>query len=335
VLERALRGKERSPVAAAVAAALLLRAGAVKRLADWPRNLSDWFPWLPDGPILWAQTLLRRTGGARSRRDRQGSSEAQRYFLEIGRRGVPLLAPVLGMAVDQATAWRQPLSGGIGAGDPPPQLLAACDTVDAAADFAQPDGLFATFWSFEAELEPSTIFGTTRSADAERAGAAAAAVVPAAGKLSTEPARRDLSREGEDYRLISAYSHVSEPPNLWVERVDRKYGDRAPQLMVNPPGKEGAYFYYEGYAPHPIGIGLGAGKSPEELKEFLTKATYSDARPGGWDPAERAKDNALDGVEADVLYTTLGFRIFWLKDPGLQADCFRVYKRLARRICQL
>ena len=35
--------------------------------------------------------------------------------------------------------------------------------------------------------------------------------------------------------------------------------------------------------------------------------------------------NALEGVEADVLYTTLGFRIFWLKDPGLQADCFRVY----------
>jgi hypothetical protein len=28
------------------------------------------------------------------------------------------------------------------------------------------------------------------------------------------------------------------------------------------------------------GIGLGAGKSPEELKEFLTKATYADARPG-------------------------------------------------------
>ena len=26
-----------------------------------------------------------------------------------------------------------------------------------------------------------------------------------------------------------------------------------------------------------------------------------------------------------MLYTTLGFRIFWLKDAGLQADCFRVY----------
>jgi predicted TIM-barrel fold metal-dependent hydrolase len=128
-----------------------------------------------------------------------------------------------------------------------------------------------------------------------------------------------------EYKLISADSHVSEPPDLWAERVDQKYRERAPHLMVNPPGKEGAYFYYEGFPLHPIGIGLGAGKNPEELKEFLTKATYADARPGGWDPAERVKDNAADGVEADVLYTTLGFRIFWLKDPGLQADCFRVY----------
>jgi predicted TIM-barrel fold metal-dependent hydrolase len=128
------------------------------------------------------------------------------------------------------------------------------------------------------------------------------------------------------YRLISADSHVNEPPDLWVTRVDKKYRERAPQLMVNPPGgKEGAYFYYEGFAPHPIGIGFGAGKSPEELKTFLNQATYADARPGGWDPAERKKDNAVDGVEADVLYTTLGFRIFWLKDAGLQADCFRAY----------
>lgn len=128
-----------------------------------------------------------------------------------------------------------------------------------------------------------------------------------------------------DYKLISADSHVSEPPGLWVERVDKKYHDRAPRLVLDPPGREGAYFLYEGYEPHPIGVGLGAGKSPEELAEFLTQGTYADARPGGWDPAERLKDNDLDGVEADVIYTTLGFRIFWLKDAGLQQDCFRVY----------
>ena len=131
-------------------------------------------------------------------------------------------------------------------------------------------------------------------------------------------------------KLISADSHVSEPTNLWVERVEKKYRDRAPRLVENPRDPQGAYFYYEGYAPHPIGIGLGAGKSPEELAQFLTRGTYADARPGGWDPAERLKDNELDGVEADVLYTTLGFRIFWLKDAGLQQDCFRIYNEIGR-----
>jgi predicted TIM-barrel fold metal-dependent hydrolase len=136
-----------------------------------------------------------------------------------------------------------------------------------------------------------------------------------------------------DYRLISADSHVSEPPDLWTSRVDRNYRDRAPRLAIDPDGKKGAYFLYEGYAPHPIGIGLGAGKSPEELKDFLTKATYADARPGGWDPAERLKDNERDGVEADVLYTTLGFRIFWLRDAALQAECFRAYNDWLAEFC--
>jgi predicted TIM-barrel fold metal-dependent hydrolase len=44
-------------------------------------------------------------------------------------------------------------------------------------------------------------------------------------------------------------------------------------------------------------------------------------------------DNELDGVEADVLYTTLGFRIFWLKDAGLQADCFRAYNDWLAEYC--
>src|SRR5881296_3046158 len=136
------------------------------------------------------------------------------------------------------------------------------------------------------------------------------------------------------YKLISADSHVSEPTDLWVQCVDKKYRDRAPRLVASPADPKGAYFYYEGYPLHPIGIGLGAGKSPEELAQFLTRGTYADARPGGWDPAERLKDNELDGVEADVLYTTLGFRIFWLKDVGLQQDCFRVYNDWLAAYCR-
>ena len=34
-----------------------------------------------------------------------------------------------------------------------------------------------------------------------------------------------------DYKLISADSHVSEPPDLWATRVDQKYRERAPRLV--------------------------------------------------------------------------------------------------------
>ena len=34
-----------------------------------------------------------------------------------------------------------------------------------------------------------------------------------------------------------------------------------------------------------------------------------------------------------MLYTTLGFRIFWLKDAGLQRDCFRVYNDWLAEYC--
>jgi predicted TIM-barrel fold metal-dependent hydrolase len=136
-----------------------------------------------------------------------------------------------------------------------------------------------------------------------------------------------------ELQLISSDSHVSEPPTLWVERIDTKYRDRAPRVVLNPEGQEGAYFVYEGYPPHNLAIGLGAGRTPEELAAFLKTGTYADARPGGWDPAQRLPDMELDGVEAEVLYTTLGFRLFWLKDAGLQRACFGVYNDWLAAYC--
>jgi predicted TIM-barrel fold metal-dependent hydrolase len=136
-----------------------------------------------------------------------------------------------------------------------------------------------------------------------------------------------------EYQLISSDSHVSEPPELWVERIDKQYRDRAPKIVLNPDGQEGAFFIYEGYPPHNLAIGLGAGRTPEELAQFLKTGTYADARPGGWDPAQRLPDMELDGVEAEVLYTTLGFRLFWLEDADLQQACFRVYNDWLAEYC--
>jgi len=137
-----------------------------------------------------------------------------------------------------------------------------------------------------------------------------------------------------ELRLISADSHVNEPGDLWTERIDKPLRDRAPRVVENPPGqKPGAYFVLEGIPPIHLAQGTGAGKKPEELPQFFQSSTYKDRRAGGWDPAERLKDMDLDGVEADVIYTTLGFRQFWFKDAALQRACFRVYNDWLAEYC--
>jgi hypothetical protein len=38
-------------------------------------------------------------------------------------------------------------------------------------------------------------------------------------------------------KLISADSHVNEPGDLWVERVDKEFRDRAPRVVDDIPGR--------------------------------------------------------------------------------------------------
>lgn len=57
--EDLLRGKVMNPIAAALAGYALLRLGEMKRLHDWPTNLANWFPWLPDGPVIAGEQAAR------------------------------------------------------------------------------------------------------------------------------------------------------------------------------------------------------------------------------------------------------------------------------------
>jgi len=95
----------------------------------------------------------------------------------------------------------------------------------------------------------------------------------------------------EQELLISSDSHVSEPGDLWTERLPARFRDVAPEFSR--------------------GARQGTGRF--------------DGKPGGWDPTERLKEAAEDGVSAEVLYPTLGLRLFGLDDPELQEACFRVY----------
>ena len=136
--------------------------------------------------------------------------------------------------------------------------------------------------------------------------------------------------------VISADSHMMEPADLWVERVDAKFRDIAPRV-VKQDEKSGYVFVAPGVPSFPVAGGFAAGRSGEELKQFLKEgqdAGYITARPSGWDPAERLKDQDIDGVQAEVLYTTLGMTLFGLYDADLQRACFRAYNDWLAEFCK-
>jgi predicted TIM-barrel fold metal-dependent hydrolase len=132
-------------------------------------------------------------------------------------------------------------------------------------------------------------------------------------------------------RIVSADSHMIEPADLWVERIDRRFKDRAPRAVTNPD-KPGAFFMAEGLRPFPVAAVAAIGKDGEDYAKHM-QTGYEVVRPSGWDPVERLKDQDIDGVEAEVLYTSLGMPLFGLKDPELQRACFRVYNDWLADFC--
>ncbi|MGH7774896.1 MAG: amidohydrolase family protein [Candidatus Binatia bacterium] len=148
-----------------------------------------------------------------------------------------------------------------------------------------------------------------------------------------------------DFKLISADSHVNEPPSAW-ERVQREYGERAPKVAKDPPGvPKGTWLVAEGLPPigcSHFSIGRVVGKENgisqvdaarhADTIRFNERFRYDDY-PGGWDPEARLKDQDEDGVEAEVLFPSPARFFYSLTDEPLQRAIFRSYNAWLHEFC--
>ena len=156
-LQMILVQKRQSPVAAAYATNLLLRTNAIQYLEDWPRNLTNWFEWLADGPVLWAETLLRRRQSDMVDLDDATAREALTYYSKIADRGVPLLANTLSLAIRQGEIWRAFLESDQLSAQEQSDLRAALEYVDRAGRYAVSGLGFARFVSTDGALHPNDV----------------------------------------------------------------------------------------------------------------------------------------------------------------------------------
>lgn len=128
----------------------------------------------------------------------------------------------------------------------------------------------------------------------------------------------------ETEKVLSADSHVIEPADVWTARIDKRFLERAPRTVKRFGDREGDFFVAEGLRPFPVAGFAVAGVDPKDFAERMAQG-YPGVRPSAWDPELRIKDQERDGVSAEVLYPSLGMRLFQLADGQLRAASFRAY----------
>jgi predicted TIM-barrel fold metal-dependent hydrolase len=122
---------------------------------------------------------------------------------------------------------------------------------------------------------------------------------------------------------MSADSHVTEPGDCYLDRIDPRFRDRAPRAVTDDV--MGAVLLIdEGRSRVPYGMVAAAGRPPEKIGPFEYVA-WEELHPGGWDPAARLAEQDRDGVASEVLYPSAGMLICNLDDADYKKACFDAY----------
>jgi predicted TIM-barrel fold metal-dependent hydrolase len=100
---------------------------------------------------------------------------------------------------------------------------------------------------------------------------------------------------------------------MWATYLEPEFRDRAPVVERTD---QGDFEVFEGKRRPMVALNATAGRRPEEFT--MTVRRFDEVRPGGWSPEPRVEDQDIDGIDAEVLFGTLG-------DPLMSSD-----KRLAR-----
>ncbi len=94
------------------------------------------------------------------------------------------------------------------------------------------------------------------------------------------------------YQLISADSHILEPPHLWRQYMPRKFHDKAPTVVPDGEGGE-AWQFAPDAPPAPIGIYASAGRKHEDVR--WTGVTFAEANQGNFRAEPRLAEQDVDG----------------------------------------
>jgi uncharacterized protein len=132
--------------------------------------------------------------------------------------------------------------------------------------------------------------------------------------------------------VVSADSHIVEPPEAYSKHIDPKYRDNLPHIV--PDGKGGEGYLWDGIKrPLDLGLMSAAGIPKEIMPKEGPNRKFADLHRSGWDSSTRVADQDRDGVDAEIIYASVGMVLCNAKDPLYKDALFRSYNRWLEEYC--
>jgi len=135
------------------------------------------------------------------------------------------------------------------------------------------------------------------------------------------------------FKVLDTDSHQMEPPNIWTDYIDTQYRDKAPRIGDIGGGKQGMLVEDEAVTKQ-------TGSYPMDSKAFHAASVkamkrFKTTRDSGFSAEARIDDMDKEGVDAQVLYPTVGGQILGkpFKDTELLAAVCRAYNDWSLEYC--
>ena len=135
-----------------------------------------------------------------------------------------------------------------------------------------------------------------------------------------------------DYRVISSDSHVIEPEDLWTAGIEPRFRERGPRI-VRVDGYD--WWFCDDQKVVGLEIGTQGGVRFDSPDQLHLGGNREDVPLGGYIPGEHVKDMNAEGVDANLLYPSIGFMLFnVVTDSELLTACFTTYNEWVAEFCR-
>ena len=146
--------------------------------------------------------------------------------------------------------------------------------------------------------------------------------------------------QSNGFKFISADGHVQEPANLWVERMEPRFRERAPRIVTHnyTYGDRAQYDAFQVDGLKPVDFidtiaTMANEKAAGKPIEGHAHNRIADVRAGAGDPIARLADQDLDNIRAEIIYPNCGMYILAAPDLEYRRDCIRVYNDFLAEFC--